>query len=748
MRNLVRYCLGVSALEPYVRNFFEPKGMLRPSPRGFRVRLDQRPSTRKRSDANSDQIEQALASARLVASAVVRPHRIAQSGTIVKAEFVEAGPKTRRGVQQAQRNSAFQRRGPDFHLKRPAVTLPARPQARPAVAAPAPPNTVADEATGPAGSRPHHREITVTGHELGGGSVSRFRSGATYKLRFCVGPPLESNLAKGGIGVDDVPQGGLRTHWVVTSRTVEFVPAFSSASVQRVGSAWMATFELLIPESGTSRTEEIAFLAAAGAASALVTIYAVAADGVRELYREVSVDLEQAPVLEGDTVCKAPQHTHLASTHEWTTPPEHVQVTVTNGVAVVTTKRRWLEDYEFTEPFGATDGLISGAIQNVRTALERLREVHGAYLNDLDEADMAARLRTSTWQPHFSRGNGWQPLPDDAGPAHGTAFAVVHRSDEWRTLAANGYALFDRCFAQGTQLRALIEKLLPGSRIDFHWTERSGPGWVSHVPWALMYMDAPDVTGQTQADPERFLGLRFRIGARAWRIDNGSVVLGAPDATRSMHLLYWGNQPGDEVAAESRWQEMEYRKWSPSVLLPDPALPDLKRQVVLALDTPAPEPVGILYFYCHCSVGDGIQPCLRFGNTSKAVDVLSIADLSQKRIADAPIVFANACTTAQADPHLTSELEQRFFSRGVRAFIGTETRVPTRLASKLAWLFFQFLHREADPERKPMSAGEALTQARMFLWTQYRNIGGLFYSITNQYDLYLASREEVLALRS
>ena len=133
----------------------------------------------------------------------------------------------------------------------------------------------------------------------------------------------------------------------------------------------MATFELLIPESGTIRTEQIAFLAAAGAASALVTIYAVAADGVRELYREVSVDLEQAPVLEGDTVCKAPQHTHLASTHEWTTPPEHVQVTVTNGVAVVTTKRRWLEDYEFTEPFGATDGLISGAIQNVRTALER-----------------------------------------------------------------------------------------------------------------------------------------------------------------------------------------------------------------------------------------------------------------------------------------------------------------------------------------------------------------------------------------
>jgi hypothetical protein len=42
-----------------------------------------------------------------------------------------------------------------------------------------------------------------------------------------------------------------------------------------------------------------------------------------------------------------------------------------------------------------------------------------------------------------------------------------------------------------------------------------------------------------------------------------------------------------------------------------------------------------------------------------------------------------------------------------------------------------------------MPAGEALAQARMFLWTQYRNPGGLFYSLINQYNLYLASGSEV-----
>jgi hypothetical protein len=46
-----------------------------------------------------------------------------------------------------------------------------------------------------------------------------------------------------------------------------------------------------------------------------------------------------------------------------------------------------------------------------------------------------------------------------------------------------------------------------------------------------------------------------------------------------------------------------------------------------------------------------------------------------------------------------------------------------------------------------MSAGEALMQARIFLWTQYRNLGGLFYCLVNQYDLFLATDSEVQSLR-
>ena len=179
--------------------------------------------------------------------------------------------------------------------------------------------------------------------------------------------------------------------------------------------------------------------------------------------------------------------------------------------------------------------------------------------------------------------------------------------------------------------------------------------------------------------------------------------------------------------------------------MPQAAQPNPKRQVIVVIDTPAPAPVSVVYLYCHCSVGTGDRVTLRFGDSSKPQDVVTQNDLSFRKLADGPLIFANACATASADPFKTGLLESHFFRRGVRAFVGTETKVPVQLASKFAWLYFQFFYRRFDPA--PMAASEAMVQARMFLWTQFRNVGGLFYSFVNQYDLYLASHEEVVALR-
>jgi hypothetical protein len=67
------------------------------------------------------------------------------------------------------------------------------------------------------------------------------------------------------------------------------------------------------------------------------------------------------------------------------------------------------------------------------------------------------------------------------------------------------------------------------------------------------------------------------------------------------------------------------------------------------------------------------------------------------------------------------------------------------MASRFASVFFHFFFRRIDPH--PMAAGEAVSQTRLFLWSHYRNLGGLLYTQINQYELYMATDAEIAALR-
>jgi hypothetical protein len=154
----------------------------------------------------------------------------------------------------------------------------------------------------------------------------------------------------------------------------------------------------------------------------------------------------------------------------------------------------------------------------------------------------------------------------------------------------------------------------------------------------------------------------------------------------------------------------------------------------------------VLYLFCQAGAASAAGPTLRFGATPDPEHVLERLDLGGAPFADRPLVFANACTTAGNEVYRCNELAQLFFDRGCRAYLGTEIKVPIRFASRFAVIFFHFLYRRANPA--PIAAGEALAQTRLFLWTRYRNIGGLFYTYLNQYELFMADEAELRAMRS
>lgn len=267
------------------------------------------------------------------------------------------------------------------------------------------------------------------------------------------------------------------------------------------------------------------------------------------------------------------------------------------------------------------------------------------------------------------------------------------------------------------------------------------------VPWGLLYLSEP--RRSQPVDPFLFVGLRFRFGFSGYPTDELSKALGGLDEAYRACLFYWGVEDGDEVGVEARWQHGQLQGPGKNLLLPlakDAAA--AKAEVIRFLTKPTPNPASMLYIFCHCTVDDGRNPLLRFGHVPDPEYLLDRFDLAlTTKLADQPVVFANACTTSGAEPDVGNLLESGFFGRGCRAFMGTETKVPVHLASRFARVFFAFLLREVDPDRHPMCVGEAMAQARLFLWTQYRNIGGLFYSYVNEYELYLATEDEVLKLR-
>ncbi len=131
-------------------------------------------------------------------------------------------------------------------------------------------------------------------------------------------------------------------------------------------------------------------------------------------------------------------------------------------------------------------------------------------------------------------------------------------------------------------------------------------------------------------------------------------------------------------------------------------------------------------------MGDGNKPALRFGKTKDPSDNVKQTDLSETPFESGPLIFINACTSAPSDPYIANELEQTFFERGCRSYLGTEVKVPIRFASRFAKIFYSFFFRDLAPE--PIAAGEVVFQARRFLWREYRNIGGLLYAYINLYE--------------
>jgi len=596
--------------------------------------------------------------------------------------------------------------------------------------------------SGPTGVDDH--EPTVWLEERDDDDLDPLDEGASYVLVAMAG--VEGPNARYADEVTTPAGPGLATTWVLSSTTVRFDPHPADSQVQ-VGvveagdrSQWQAVFPLLIPAEGDSVRHRVQITPMAAPDARLDVVVTVGDD----IYRRIPVSFHvrptppraTTPAVEPEIVEPvssvvvgrlAAAHVGLTPPADWQQPTRQMDIHVMGPSTMMTIKELGV----LAAVDWATEAEIPSRIGNVRTALRRLREAHPEYFEHIDPHRLAADLRDAT------PARDWTAAPDPT-TEDAAAWGGVAESEELFELAYHGYQLFRALFADPL-LRNHLAALTPGDKVQINWLTEFSPA-APHLPLPLLYL-APVNPGQA-IDPMQFLGLRHRLAYNR-RQSTGSRALGEWHDTTRAHMLYWGDGSGDAVGAEAARHITELRQWEPLLLVPhgEPRITELER----FLSAPEPQPVALLYFYCHGSDESGRNPALRFGPTNAADSMLRRSRMGSDLLVGEPIVFVNACGSSESDPLLVNQLMETFLDRGCRGYIGTEEQVPPGVAARFATAFFSFLY--GTPTRSRAPVGEALAQARRFLWQRYRNLGGLFYSHINDYLVYASDEETVGGMR-
>ena len=541
-------------------------------------------------------------------------------------------------------------------------------------------------------------------------------------LSFKVGQAHPASLFEGdeaAIPLSDIPEAGLDTAWTVHAEGVVFSP---SAEVQVLADDRSTiAFELHVPQVGDSATVTVTFTPRKEGTLRFDALLRAGGRIYRRLAAEVEVGKPTAvlevkadtPFIRGDSIVGLP-----------TGDPEYLDITLlADATALVRGRLPDGTTLNATVRWSLAAKELDDLLTAVRSAADKVRENHGAYLDDVPAEELQERLRG------FEPVEDWTAAPDDADEPHRAAWAELRSSPELRKLAEAGHVAYNAIFPKNCELRPWVDALSPGARLQITTTFAEA-GAAADVPWALLYLPRVD----EEIDGAGFVGLRFRVVSYAYNpVTPANAFLG--DANRAIKALclFWGTEA--PTAEETQRQRETIGALPGAVLVPSLDATEPRAALLSYLTKPDQTGPAVLYFFCHYGRIPPDEQGFRFGDDIKEPSVITTQKLGAAEAHGAPLVFANACATGAADAYHVSQVTRYFLMNGASAYLGTEVRVPPVLASRFASAFFSIF--QPTEQRAPLTAGEALAQTRRFLWTQYRNLGGLFYTYVNEPDLRL-----------
>jgi hypothetical protein len=255
------------------------------------------------------------------------------------------------------------------------------------------------------------------------------------------------------------------------------------------------------------------------------------------------------------------------------------------------------------------------------------------------------------------------------------------------------------------------------------------------VPWGLLYLG--DAAAGAALDWNNFLGMRHII--EMIPMQNNSTEYSSAEIPSNRPQLVVSLNVNEDIDKQTSldlverqlafWKDAAHNKGINYILR------HTTTEVVKALASGSADD-QLMYFYCHAKAGDLNDPggtdasCLLLGDRS----VILLSDLkldapttAAGALKGAPLVFINACESAEMSPAFYDGFVPYFIDKGARGVIGTECQTPALFAAEWAKRFFE-LFLNGQP------LGEVFLDLRKEFLEKHGNPLGLLYAVHSDGD--------------
>nr|HET7858977.1 CHAT domain-containing protein [Caldimonas sp.] len=311
----------------------------------------------------------------------------------------------------------------------------------------------------------------------------------------------------------------------------------------------------------------------------------------------------------------------------------------------------------------------------------------------------------------------------------GIDIAAADRDFALTTMARAGALLFQKIFfgpAAGPDAKSVGNYLREAASDGTRALKLQVVAETAPIPWGLLYTG--DAAAGARLDWDLFLGMRHvveEIPLQTTLAISDSAIASEPRLAVGVNVnTAIDAQLGVTVVADQQtWWSTAATKRQRIGITSRATRADVVG--ALASATTADQ---LLYFYCHAESAGLADPggpdasALVLSDARVTLGELALDAPTSTALAGKPLVFINACESAELSPAFYDGFVPYFMAKGARGVIGTQCKTPALFAAEWAERFFdRFLGGEA--------LGDAFLGLRREFLEQHGNPLGLLYAV-------------------